>query len=154
MPHVHLLLGITGVNILAYWGQTSYHSIYFLLGSVFPDIDSFFNLLIKKNSHRQLLTHFPLVYLVTAFFFGIWGHMMLFWFFIGALIHVLVDIWDWEIFILAPLSSKSFSLLNLDYAQMSEKRSFVAFIQKYYQNRKIVVLELLAFGICILSLIL
>ena len=152
MPHVHLLLGIAGANVLALWGYNSY-LLWFILGSIFPDIDFVMNLIIKKNSHRQLPTHFPLFYLLGVLFLGIWSLIPFFWFFIGGLFHVIVDIVDWKIYILAPLSQKPFSFLNLNYERMMNEGSLVNFLLSYYQ-KKMIVLEIIAFVICIWSQIL
>ncbi|MFX1285980.1 MAG: metal-dependent hydrolase [Promethearchaeota archaeon] len=152
MPHVHLLLGITSVNILAYWGYDPSNLIWFVVGSIFPDIDYIFNLVIRKRSHRQLPTHFLLLYLLGVFGFGIWGLSPLFWFFLGALYHILVDVIDWEIYLLAPFSNKSFSILNLDYEKISKQKAFVNFFKYYYHNRKIILLEIFTIILWIWSL--
>ncbi len=139
MPHIHLLLGIASANIFYSWGVNSSSLLWFILGSVIPDIDYFLNLLMKKNSHRQLLTHYPLLYLVAAVFLGYWGSIDFVWFCCGALIHLFIDIIDWEMYLLAPFSYRSFSFLNLDY---TKEKSFFSNLQYYYRNRKIMILEI------------
>ena len=157
MPHVHLLLGIAGANILAFWGYSYSHLMWFILGSLFPDIDFIINLLVKKNNHREYPTHFSVLYLLGAFLSLLWafflgnGLIPQFWFLIGALFHIFVDITDFKIYLLAPLSKKPFSFLNLDYQKMSKKASIVSFLQCYYQNRKIIALEIIVLFIWILS---
>ncbi len=154
MPHVHLLLGIASVNILAHWGYNPSNLIWFALGSIFPDIDYILNLVIKKKSHRQLPTHFLLLYLLGGLFLGIFGLLSQFLFFLGAIFHIFVDIIDWEINLFAPFSNKPISLLNLDYEKMSKQESFVSFLRSYYRNRKIIFLEILTITVWIWSMIL
>ncbi|MHA2247336.1 MAG: metal-dependent hydrolase [Candidatus Hodarchaeales archaeon] len=160
MPHVHLLVGITGANILAFWGYSYSYLMWFILGSLFPDIDFIFNLLVKKNNHREYPTHFSVLYFLGAFLYLLWafflgnGSFFLFWFLIGALFHIFVDYADFGIYLLAPLSKKSFSFLNLDHQKMLKKRSIASFLQCYYQNRKIIALEIIVLLIWIFSLFL
>ena len=141
MPHIHLLLGIASVNIFYSWGVNSSSLLWFILGSVVPDIDYFLNLLIRKNSHRQLLTHYPLLYLVAAIFLGFWGSITFVWFCFGALVHLSIDIIDWKMYLLAPFSNRSVSFLNLDY---TKGKSFFSNLQFYYKNRNIVILEIIS----------
>ncbi len=141
MPHIHLLLGIASANIFCSWGVNSSSLLWFILGSVIPDIDYFLNLFIKKNSHRQLFTHYPLLYLVAAVFLGFWGSIPSVWVCFGALVHLLIDIIDWEMYLLAPFSNRSFSFLNLDYAK---GKSLFSNLKDYYKNRNIKILELMS----------
>lgn len=149
MPHVHLLVGLIGANILVFGGDNHSNSIWFFLGSVLPDIDFVFNQMIEKNSHRQLFTHFPVIYLSGALFLGILG-LPLFWFFIGALGHTILDGIDWEIYLFAPFSKTPFTILGLDYEKMATKGS-ANLLKKYYQEKQILVLELLIFFLWIIS---
>ncbi len=149
MPHVHLLVGLICANILVFGGDDHSNSIWFILGSVLPDIDFIFNLIIEKNSHRQLLTHFPVIYLSGALLLGILG-LPLCWFFLGALGHTIVDVIDWEIYLFAPFSKKPFTILGLDYEKMATKGS-ANLLKKYYQEKRILVLELFVLFLWIIT---
>ena len=155
MPHFHLLLGITGAIILEKWGIMSTTSfVWLILGTVAPDLDIVFSFWTKRHNHRQFPTHFPLLYLISVFLFGLWGYPPFYWFSIGALLHVVVDTGDWGIYLFAPFSMSSYSLLNLNYEEMTKKRSVWKFLRNYYQNRTIVVLEFLTYVICFCAILL
>ncbi|UCE13637.1 MAG: metal-dependent hydrolase [Candidatus Heimdallarchaeota archaeon] len=150
MPHFHLILGITGGIILEKWGVISVaYFVWLILGSVAPDLDIFFSFLIKDQNHRRLPTHFPLPYLVGIFVFGFLGYPSFCWFFLGALLHVIIDVGDWGIFLFAPFSMNSYSLINLSYEELTKGKTVWKFIQNYYQNSLIVILEI---ANCILCL--
>jgi hypothetical protein len=117
--------------------------IWIVLGSLFPDIDILYGYITKQN-HRSFLTHYPITWLSIGCFFGLMG-LTIFWFFVGAFIHILIDLIDWEIYILAPFFMVSFSLLKLDYKEMIESGSIVDFFLGYYQNKSVIYLEVMIF---------
>ncbi|UCG01164.1 MAG: metal-dependent hydrolase [Candidatus Heimdallarchaeota archaeon] len=151
MPHVHLLVGLIGTNIFVFGGNNLSYSIYFIIGSVLPDFDYILNLIVKKNSHRQLPTHFPLIYFLGAFLLGIFGLLPYFWLFIGALIHTFLDVIDWEIYPFAPFSNRPFTLFNLDYNEVTKEGNIIGFLKLYYKDWKIIFSEILIFFSWILS---
>lgn len=154
MPHVHLLVGLIGANILVFGGVNHSNSMWFILGSILPDIDFIINRITKKNSHRQLLTHFPLTYLSGALLLGIFGVLPQFWLLIGALCHTVVDVIDWEVYLLAPFSKKQFILIDLNYEEITRKGNIPNFLKNYYQENQIIVIEILVFVLWVLSLFL
>ena len=151
MPHVHLLIGLIGANIFLFTGVNHTYSMWFILGSVLPDIDFSVNIILKKNSHRKLPTHFPLIYFFGAFILGIFNLYPLFILFFGGLVHTLLDTIDWEIYVLAPLSKRSFTILGLDYKEIVKKGNIKSFLKKYYQKRQIIAIEFLIFILWIIS---
>ena len=151
MPHVHILIGLIGANIFMFTGVDHTYSMWFILGSVLPDIDFSINIILKKNSHRELPTHFPLIYFFGAFILGIFGLFPLLFLFFAGLIHTILDTIDWEIYLLAPLSKRSFTILRLDYKEISKKGDIFSFLKRYYQKRQIIVIELLIFILWIIS---
>ena len=71
MPHVHFLLGVAVNNFLIYLGLISGdYTIWFILGSLSPDIDLIISYLFKIDNHRQLPTHFPIFSIFGILFFG------------------------------------------------------------------------------------
>lgn len=154
MPHVHLLVGLIGANLLVFGGETHSNSMWFILGSTLPDIDYIFNIIIKKNSHRQLPTHFPLIYMSGALLLGIFGLLPQFWLFLGAFCHTFLDIIDWEIYLLAPFSFNTFSIFGLDFKEMAKKGNITNFLKNYYQERKIIVIEIIFLALWIFTLFL
>ncbi|MFW9905946.1 MAG: metal-dependent hydrolase [Candidatus Thorarchaeota archaeon] len=153
MPHVHLLFGLIGANIFAFTGADPSYSYWFILGSILPDIDFIINMKLKKNSHRQLFTHFPLTYLLGAFLLGIFGSLHLFWLFIGCLIHTCLDVVDWELYFLAPFSKRSITIFGLNYEKIAKEGNFIDFLKNYYQEKQILIIELLVFIVWILTYI-
>jgi len=143
MPHIHLIQGITGVILLKHCNFGNPSMIWIVLGSLFPDIDILYGYITKQN-HRSFLTHYPITWLSIGCFFGLMG-LTIFWFFVGAFIHILIDLIDWEIYILAPFFMVSFSLLKLDYKEMIESGSIVDFFLGYYQNKSVIYLEVMIF---------
>lgn len=139
MPHIHLLAGLIGMNLLKQWNINNLSQIMFLIGSIFPDIDLVYSLITKRN-HREFITHFPLFWL----FLGIFTTFFLFdtvWFFIGTLIHVFIDIIDWNVYLFGPFTKYSFTILNLDYEKITKDKRLMKSIQNYYSNRKILIIE-------------
>jgi len=151
MPHVHLLIGLIGANIFMFTGAHHTYSMWFVLGSVLPDIDYSFNIILKKNSHRELPTHFPLMYFFGAFILGILGLFPLSVLFFGGLVHTLLDIIDWKIYVLAPLSKRSLTILGLDYKEIAKRGNINSFLKNYYQKKQIIVIEILIFILWITS---
>ncbi|MFX0181513.1 MAG: metal-dependent hydrolase [Candidatus Hodarchaeota archaeon] len=139
MPHIHLLQGIIGAILLKHFNLGNSSMIWFIIGSISPDFDILYGYITKQN-HRNFITHYPITWLSIGCFFGIMGFSV-FWFFVGAFIHILIDLIDWEIYILAPLSIVSFSLLKLDYKKMIEGGSIVDFLLGYYRNKSVVFIE-------------
>ena len=145
MPHVHLLIGLIGANIFMFTGMDHTYSMLFILGSVLPDIDFFFNIILKRKSHRELPSHFPLIYFMGAALLGVIGFFPLFWFFLGGLLHTLLDTIDWEIYILAPLSDRSITIFGLNYKEIARKGNISSYLKKYYMEKQIIVIEILVF---------
>ncbi|MFX1507212.1 MAG: metal-dependent hydrolase [Promethearchaeota archaeon] len=151
MPHVHLLIGLIGANIFVFTGASPSYSYWFILGSILPDIDFIINMLLKRNSHRQLPTHFPFTYLLGALLLAISGSLILFWFFIGALIHTCLDVVDWEIYFLAPFSKRPLTVFGLNYEEMAREGKIFGFFKRYYQEKQIIIIEILVFIVWILT---
>jgi len=153
MPHVHLLLGLSCANILAIFDVEPPFLLLFILGNIIPDIDFIISRFSKYKNHRKLLTHFPSIYLIgsiISFFVSI----PIFWVFLGCFLHTLTDIIDFEIYPLAPICAKSYSVIGINYENIASQESFFHFFKAYYKNRKIIAFELVSVLFLILSTIL
>ncbi|MHA1976994.1 MAG: zinc dependent phospholipase C family protein [Candidatus Hodarchaeales archaeon] len=140
MPHIHLIISLILVNILH---LDSYSNLLFIFGCIFPDVDFILGMLQKKN-HRTYFPHYPLVWI---FFSGLalLVKSNFYWFFLGGIIHLISDLIDWEVFIFAPFSCYSVSLLKLDPVEILNGERPVDFIKKYYQKQHIMIIEVLIF---------
>ena len=148
-PHIHLLLGL----IIAYSLElNNLPLLLFVFGSIFPDIDIILGILWKKN-HRTFVSHFPMIWL---FFFLISAFLKLdvYWFFMAGFLHLLVDVLDWEVYLLMPFSNFKLSLFSLDPEEILQGKTFREQVVMYYRQKKIIFAELIIFGMFIFSIIL
>jgi len=153
MPHVHFLLGLSCANILAIFHVEPLFLLLFILGNIIPDIDFIFSRFSKYKNHRKLLTHFPSIYLIgsiLSFFISI----PTFWVFLGCFLHTLIDILDFEIYPLAPICAKSYSIIGINYENIAFQGSFFHFLKAYYKNQKVIAFEFVSVLFFVLSTIL
>jgi len=153
MPHVHLLLGLSFANILAIYDVELLFLLLFILGSIIPDIDFIFCRFSKYKNHRKLFTHFPSIYLIGSIF-SFFLNIPTFWVFLGCFFHTLTDILDFEIYPLAPICAKSYSVIGINYENMASQGSFFPFLKAYYKNKKVIAFELVSVLFLVFSTIL
>lgn len=148
-PHIHLLLGLIIANSLE---LNNLPLLLFVLGSIFPDIDIIFSIFWKKN-HRTFVSHFPMIWL---FFSLISAFLKLdvYWFFMAGFLHLLVDVLDWEVYLLMPFSNFKLSLFSLDPEAILQGKTFSEQVVLYYHQKKIIFTELIIFGMFIFSIVL
>ncbi len=105
LPSTHLAVGLA-LGILAYLLDMSDPNILLvsLVGSIFPDID------IVTGHHRITPTHsllWPIVILICSFIFRKFSRRVssyLRWFSINYMVHIILDLFNWYVPILYPLS--------------------------------------------------
>ena len=146
MPHIHILIGLIVNNSLH---LELFPSLLVILGSIFPDVDIFFGLYLKKN-HRLFFSHYPSCWLILTLFSILFVSQM-YWFCLAALIHTLVDVIDWDISLLQPVSNRQFSILTLDATEVFHTSSLSKFIANYYRYKQIILVEVLFAVLCLLS---
>ncbi len=154
MPHVHFFFGISSAIIFTILGVNNNYGILLVIGSILPDIDFMYTLFSKKN-HRTFVSHYPSIYLIGSLV-TLFTTIPLFWCFFGCLLHTLLDVYDFEIYPVAPFFDKSISLLSLNYEELTKHGSFLSFIRLYYKNTRIIALEIMIFTfmlICLISLL-
>lgn len=145
-PHIHLLLGIILAKSLE---LKDLPLLLFILGSLFPDIDIILGILWKKN-HRTFITHFPMIWLILTLI-SAFLKLEIYWFFVAGFIHLLVDVLDWEVYLLMPFSNFKLSLFSLDPITILEGKTFSEQVVLYYQQKKIIFIELMIFSLFIFS---
>lgn len=150
---MHLLLGLSGVNILADLAINPLFFCLFLIGNIIPDIDYVFTRISEKTNHREFITHFPLFYLLGSMFFFILN-FPIFWLCIGCFFHTIIDIVDFEIYLFAPIHFKSFSITGINYENIRKNRTILESVKLYYKNEKIIAVELLSIILLVISTIL
>ncbi|MHA2112308.1 MAG: metal-dependent hydrolase [Candidatus Hodarchaeales archaeon] len=146
-PHIHLLLGIIITNSLE---LNNLPLLLFVLGSIFPDIDIILGILWKKN-HRKFVSHFPMIWL----FFSLISAFLkidVYWFFMAGFLHLLVDVLDWEVYLLMPISNFKLSLFSLDPEAILQGKTFSEQVVLYYHQKRIIFTELIIFGMFIFSI--
>jgi hypothetical protein len=151
LPQIHLFLGLNGGFLLNQGGFNTSCIIWFIIGSISPDIDFVYGYISKQN-HRNFPTHYPILWLTMSCLFGLMG-LTIFWFFVGAFLHVLVDMIDFEIYFFAPFILIPFSFLKLDYKKMMKNGSISKFLLNYYRNKTLVYLEVLTYVFFFLSIL-
>jgi hypothetical protein len=77
-----------------------------------------------------------------------------YWFFMGGFLHLLVDVLDWEVYLLMPFSNFKLSLFSLDPEAMLQDKTFIEQVVLYYRQKKIIFTELIIFGMFIFSIVL
>ncbi len=148
-PHIHLLIGIIIANSLE---LKDLPLLLFILGNIFPDIDIILGILLKKN-HRTFVSHFPMIWLVLALI-SAFLTIEIYWFFVAGFIHLLVDVLDWEVYLLMPFSNFKLSLFSLDPVAILQGKTFTEQVVLYYQQKKIIFTELIIFGLFMFSIFL
>ncbi len=151
MPHVHFFFGISIAIIFTILGVNNNYAILFVIGSILPDIDFTYTLFSKKN-HRTFVSHYPLFYLIGSLVTLLFN-IPLFWCFFGCLLHTLVDVYDFEIYPVAPIFDKSVSFINLNHEELTKNGSFLSFIRLYYKNTRIIALEVMIFTFMLMCFI-
>ncbi|MHA2237715.1 MAG: hypothetical protein ACXAB2_04990 [Candidatus Hodarchaeales archaeon] len=111
-----------------------------ILGSILPDFDYILGLYHNRN-HRQFPTHYPIIW-VSLTFLSFFLSDFLFWICFGGLVHLLVDLIDWELFVFGPFTDSTWSILSLDFELIKEKRTIKEFLVAYYSVSWIIVVEL------------
>jgi hypothetical protein len=152
LPHVHLLLGLSCANIFANFEIEPFYLYLFVIGSVLPDIDYIFSRISENSNHREFITHFPSLYLIGSIFTFLLN-VSIFWISLGCLFHTLIDILDFKIYLFAPIHSKSYSIIGVNYENTRKNKSFWHFLKFYYKNEKIIAIELLSILLLVLSVI-
>ena len=147
LPHIHLILGIMIVNFLE---LNDLSSFFIILGSILPDLDLILGILWKRN-HRTFISHYPLIWLSLSLIF-VFLSLEIYWLFVAGFIHLLVDVIDWEVYLLRPVTNFKWSLFSLDPFVILQGKTFREKILLYYQNRKIICTELIVFGMFFLSI--
>ncbi|MFX0087372.1 MAG: metal-dependent hydrolase [Candidatus Hodarchaeota archaeon] len=125
----------------------------FLIGSILPDIDYILTRISDKTNHRELITHFPLLYLlgsITTLILNI----PIFWLCIGCLFHTLIDTLDFEIYLFAPIHPKSYSIIGINYKNIRKNKTIMKSLKLYYKNGKIITVEILSILLLVISTIL
>jgi len=125
-------------------------SFFVILGSVLPDLDLILGSFWKRN-HRTFISHYPLVWLSISLIFA-FLRLEVYWLFMAGFIHLLVDVIDWEVYLLRPFSNLKWSLFSLDPLAILEGKTFREQIVLYYQNKRIICTELIIFGMLLLSI--
>ena len=148
-PHIHLLLGLIIANSLE---LSNLPLLLFVLGSIIPDIDIILGILQKKN-HRTFVSHFPMIWLFLSLI-SVFLKLDVYWFFMGGFLHLLVDVLDWEVYLLMPFSNYKLSLFSLDPEAILQGKTFREQVVLYYHQKKIIFAELIIFGMFIFSIIL
>ena len=120
-----------------------------IFGSVFPDFDILFGLYLKKN-HRLFFTHHPSFWILTTLISAFFDSQM-YWFCIAGLLHTLVDVIDWDIYLFQPISNRKYSILSLNSAKVHHTSSLIEFLTNYYHHYKVVLVEIVLALLCILS---
>ncbi|MFX0149915.1 MAG: hypothetical protein ACFFAJ_03980 [Candidatus Hodarchaeota archaeon] len=151
LPQIHLFLGLNGAILLNYGGFNPSCIIWFIIGSISPDIDILYGYVSRQN-HRNFPSHYPMLWLSMGCLFGLMG-LSIFWFFLGAFIHVLVDFIDFEIYFFAPFVMIPISFLNLDYKKMMKNGSISKFLLNYYRNKILIYLEVLTYVVFFLFIL-
>lgn len=151
MPHIHFLFGMTYLNFLELLDPSSLDTILFLIGSLSPDLDFILAYKLKSN-HRRFATHYPLFWLL-AFVFTLILRSPLLWFFWGGFLHLILDTLDWEVLLLGPFFSFSFSFLSLEYKENFKNLPVFRLLTEYYSDKRILILEGIFFLLYFLSLL-
>ncbi len=143
--------GIVTILLEMYNPLTYLELICIIIGSVGLDLDYFFT---EKN-HRTMPTHFPLLW-VPVFLLGIFN-FPLFCLGFAALVHLLLDCFDWGLYLFGPFSKKLFfHLIKIPY---ENELSFAQYVKRMYKNPISLFVEILVssiffilviFNICLL----
>lgn len=101
------------------------------------DVDIFF-----KKAHRKTITHSSLILLPPLLFLLIlpkYSALVL----LSILIHLLLDMVDWEFYPLYPFSKKTIgtNILKNSSGLNPENNSVIDFVKIYFKNKKILFLE-------------
>lgn len=95
-----------------------------------------------KETHRKLITHSIFLFLIAVpfIFLGIRYFLLVF---ATIFIHLILDSLDWELYLLYPLSKKSYgiNMLHEDNDLEPEKNSVIDFVKYYFSDKKILILE-------------
>ncbi len=149
LPHIHLLIGMIIANYL----ELNDLAIFFVIGSILPDLDWILGIVWKKN-HREFATHYPMLWLVFSLI-AVFFRLDIAWLFVAGFIHLLVDVVDWEVYLLRPFSNFKWSLFSLNPAIiLQQDKTFKEQIVLYYQQKNIIYIELIVFGIFLFSIFL
>ncbi|MFW9855202.1 MAG: metal-dependent hydrolase [Candidatus Thorarchaeota archaeon] len=151
MPHIHLIFGMTCLNAFQSSGLTQLNAILFLIGNLIPDSDFIIARKLKRN-HREMGSHYPLLWLMAGILSMILQLPVL-WFFWGGFFHVILDTLDWEVILFGPLLPYSFSILSLQYTADFETYTIVQILREYYSDKRILFLEAIFFLVYVLSLL-
>ncbi len=103
-----------------------------ILASILVDIDYF-----VKYTHRELLTHTPVFWLIVFTPLIIWRFELVV-VFLAIMLHFSMDMVDWGIMIFYPFSKKNYGLKLLPEL---ESNSPPKFLKGYIANTKMVILE-------------
>jgi len=139
-PHVHLAIALSVGFLLELQSE---EFLVFVISSTIIDLDIVFTSLTPYNykNHRLFPSHWISLW-VGITFIGLLSHLI-FWIGIGGFLHLMLDLPDWGLPVFAPVSLKlSPHLLSTPTTDSSH--SWKWFLQKYYENKLIVLIEILS----------
>lgn len=122
----------------------------FVTSSTVIDLDIMLSSLARENNHRMLPSHWILVWVGVVFVGFLFGPA--FWIGLGGLLHIVLDLPDWGIPALAPITMKLSPHLLPD----PPKDGYYSqkwFINRYYENKIIAGAEILSIVLLIVILL-
>ncbi|MFW9778896.1 MAG: metal-dependent hydrolase [Candidatus Heimdallarchaeota archaeon] len=151
LPHIHLIFGMTFLNVIYLPDINDLDAFLFLIGNLTPDLD--FIIARKLNvNHRRLPSHFPFLWFILTILTLIL-RFPIFWLFWGGFLHLIVDTLDWEVILLGPMFSHSFSFLSIKFEDEYRTKPLLHLLKAYYSDRRILFIEAIFFLVYILSLL-
>lgn len=148
-PHYHILIALLLGNVFNLPNNILF---LFIFGSVLPDLDFLLGLYLDVN-HRALPTHYPLLWVVFTFL-ALLVSEYIFWICFAGCVHLLIDLIDWEIYLLRPFSNKTWSLISLDSEFHSNQKSVREFVIAYYSTPWLLLIEMCTFFLFIVIVLL
>ncbi|MHA2270451.1 MAG: hypothetical protein ACXACI_01225 [Candidatus Hodarchaeales archaeon] len=146
-PHVHLAMALSVGCLLNLQLEQMF---IFVTSSTVLDLDILASSLAREKNHRMLPSHWISVWIGVVFVGLFFGPAL--WIGLGGLLHVLLDLPDWGIPALAPITMKLSPHLLPD-PPKDGVYSQKWFIKRYYENKIIAGAEILSIVLLIVILL-
>lgn len=142
-PTAHLHFSLIIVFLLEMYSTNflNIYAVFLVCGSVFIDGDILLKIFFKERNHRRYVTHSILFWFILGVIFYLSKVYYLYFFTIGVMFHLLLDLVDWGLPLIPHLPNQKLTphLLKRDDDENRKK----AYINIYWKNKIILLIEII-----------
>ena len=139
-PSAHFSSAIIFLSIISFFyvKLSMVDWLLFLGGTIGIDLDYLLRFVFKEQNHRKYWTHSPIFWVILLILVYFLRISWIFWAVAGILLHLLLDIIDWGLYLSPYNKNALFPYLFRAYPKLSSEKEFSFY---YWRNPAIVTIE-------------